>query len=272
MQAAGEFQITIAEWQPLPRSVSMRVDVCLRRPNIDSPRSAIADRHSIHTTAAPVPNHADSTDFDQKLFGFHAWGHVISSSMFSRYRKVKVISRRLPPESVAKSARPGLAIDFAVHRQHHHTTHHRIRLHGWTSVTRIRNLFAVAVATYAPAVIFTSAEFAFWVTDAPEKGQFLVGPRYLSLQIADRALHFLRVRGFVLPSTIPSCATLARSSDIVASCVGDLCDPGTLFEARRRHRNRRGYLPNSKHAVHAAARSRATAARWRSSGARARRS
>ena len=144
----------------------MRVDVCLRRPNIDlSLRSAHCGStlHTYDCCTGADPRRLDRTS-TRSCSGFMPGGMVISSSMFSRYRKVKGISRRLPPESVAKSARPGLP---STSPSTDRTTTPLTTVSGfmgWTRVTRTRNLFAVAVATIRACWIFTSAEFAFWVT------------------------------------------------------------------------------------------------------------
>src|SRR6185436_13339877 len=61
----------------LPSSVSMRVDVCLRRPNINLSRSLRSLR--IDTPHVGLLHRGGTApvgpDFDEKLLGFHARGH-----------------------------------------------------------------------------------------------------------------------------------------------------------------------------------------------------
>src|SRR5688572_32363714 len=57
--------------------------------------------HTYDCCTGADPRRLDLTS-TRSCSGFMPGGMVISSSMFSRYRKVKGISRFLPPESVAK--------------------------------------------------------------------------------------------------------------------------------------------------------------------------
>src|SRR6185295_8480627 len=165
MQATRELEIAIE----IRGLAQQRVDArgcLLASPEHDLlPRSAHCGStlHTYDCCTGAEPRRLDLTS-TRSCSGFMPGGMVISSSMFSRYRKVKGISRRFPPESVAKSARPGLP---SISPSTDKTTTPLTTVSGfmgWTRVTRIRNLFAVAVATIRACWIFTSAEFAFWVT------------------------------------------------------------------------------------------------------------
>jgi hypothetical protein len=89
---------------------------------------------------------------------------------------------------------------------------------GWTSVTRTRNLFAVAVATIRACWIFTSAEFAFWVTIPRKKANSWFARATWACR--SPIVRCTSSRSRVCPTVDDSsCATLARNSAIVFSWV-----------------------------------------------------
>src|SRR3954468_18733800 len=115
----------------LPSRVSMRMDACLRRPNIatPAPRSLRIDTPHVRLLhrgrAAPV-----GSDLDQQLFGFHARRHgdllfdVLEIAEREGYL-TPFISRECREIHTSR-----FAIKLTVDGQDDDTADHRVRLHG----------------------------------------------------------------------------------------------------------------------------------------------
>src|SRR6185503_10929007 len=217
MQSAGEFEISVEIGRFAEQRVDARGCLLASPEHFLLPRSAHCGStlHTYDCCTGAEPRRLDLTS-TSSCSGFMPGGIVISSSMFSRYRNVKGISRRFPPESVAKSARPGLPSSSPSTDKMTTPLTTVSGFMGWTSVTRMRNLLAAAVATIRACWIFTSAEFAFWVTIPRKKANSWLARATWACK--SPIVRCTSSRSRVCPTVEDSsCAILARSSEIVAS-------------------------------------------------------
>src|SRR6187455_2214248 len=170
-------------------------------------------------------------DFDEKLFGFHARRH--GDFLFD----VLEISKRegyltpLATRECREIRTPGLAIDFTVHRKDDHAAHHGIRLHGLDQRDEDAELVCSGRGHDTRLLYFYFGRVRILRDDPPEKGQFLVGPGDLGLQIADRALHLLTFPGLSYGGRL-QLRHLGAQLGNRGFQIGDLLTvPGTMLEA-----------------------------------------